>query len=350
MLRCIRCHLKVYEGPCPELWLRRRAAEVVLANPWLAGRLRTHPQTKKLALWVGPEAKLQSCLEVVPMPNREDVVCNCSPDFFVKPNVDLVDRDEPVCRILVLTEPTNQRWGLQMSMSHVFADGHTFYAIYGMLGSGADVWSMDAARLSFSPMTSLEAPFHGKWLFLALQHLRFRMRWQTGIRPIVRCRFVHDEWIQQQKATFAAEPDAAFLSSNDLFSATQPACGIMLLNMRSRMPGLENQHAGCYAALVILFPEEYKSPANIRRVVVRKSPACTPKGAAQWPGWSGGCGMVSSWHTLYQDAAFKDCKQLTHFPCGPRNEACRYPWEACHVDHNCRRLANGRAWRLGLGL
>ncbi|CAE7776298.1 unnamed protein product [Symbiodinium sp. CCMP2456] len=317
----------VYEGACPEAWLRCRVAEIVEANPWLAGRLKRDPESGRLALWIQRKIDSQKLLEVVAVSDTAAVVGNCSKHFFVKSGCDLVDADEPICRFVVLIEPKGLRWGLQVSMSHMLTDGHTFYAIYSMLDSNAEVWSMEVTRVKFDPMRCLHAPFHGKWLFFVLQHLRSQIGWKrTSHMPIVQCRYVRDDWVQKQKAAFQAQADVAFVSSNDLLTswflkATQPSCAALLLNMRNRMQGLEDKHAGCYASMLLFFPEEYKSPANIRRAITRQSPACTPTGQQQWPGRGSKVGMVTSWHMLYHDVAFDGCKQLTHFPCGPRNLA-----------------------------
>ena len=281
----------------------------------------------RLALWIQRKIDFQRLMEVVAVADTAAVVGNCSKQFFVKSGCELVDADEPICRFVVLTEPKGQRWGLQVSMSHMLTDGHTFYAIYSMLDSNAEVWSMEVTRVKFDPMRCLHAPFHGKWLFFVLQHLRSQIGSKlASYVPIVQCRYVRDDWVQKQKAAFQAEADVAFVSSNDLLTswflkAAQPSCAALLLNMRNRMQRLEDKHAGCYASMLLFFPEEYKSPANIRRAITRQSPACTPTGQQQWPGRGSKVGMVTSWHMLYHDVAFDGCKQLTHFPCGPRNLA-----------------------------
>mmetsp|Transcript_41603 Transcript_41603/g.115794 ORF Transcript_41603/g.115794 Transcript_41603/m.115794 type:complete len:437 (-) Transcript_41603:103-1413(-) len=314
----------VYEGACPEPWLRSRVAEIVHANPWLAGRLKTNPDTGKLALWIPDSIDYQDFLEVVPVVDEAAVTGNCSPQFFVKPGPELVDSDEPVCRILALTEPTHRRWGLQISMSHMLTDGHTFYTIYGMLDKDAEVWSMEVERVKkFNPMTCLKGtPMHGKWMFFIIHMIRRKMEClPKDPAPIYRVRRVREEWVEEQKRAHVAGLDAPFLSANDMltswfFRNTQPAAGAMVFNMRDRMCGLEAKHAGCYGTLMIYYPNEYQEPANIRRSVSRKSPACTLDGSRQKPGQGGKCGMVTSWHMFYHDVNLDGCRQLTHFPIG----------------------------------
>merc|ERR1719291_187987 len=89
----------------------------------------------------------------------------------------------------------------------------------------------------------------------------------------------------------------------------------MAFNMRNRTEGLRDVHAGCYNTMMIYYPEEYKEPANIRRSVTRRSPACMLDASHQQPGHGGKCGTVTSWHMFYHDVKFDGCRPLTHFPC-----------------------------------
>ncbi|CAE7205636.1 unnamed protein product [Symbiodinium sp. CCMP2456] len=319
---------QVFDGPCPISYLRARVAAVVGAN-------QTHPGNGKLALCCGG-IELEGFLEVVSVGSKTEVAQNLSPDFWVKSGADLVDRDEPVCRLVALTEPGNRRWSLLLSMSHVIADGYTFYTIHNMLDQSARVWRLEARRASFNPRTCLkDAPFHGKWLFWTLQLMSAKLRSakRQSQQPIFRIRFVRKEWIEEQKQAFASEPDAPFVSANDLltswfFRVTQPSCGVMTMNMRDRMEGVGAEHAGVYTTVLIFFPEEYKSAANIRRAVYRKSPACTLQGLQQCPGWGDRCGFVTSFHTFYRDLQMKGCSQLLHFPSGSEEANARPPFAA----------------------
>lgn len=215
-------------------------------------------------------------------------------------------------------------------MSHAVGDAHTSYTIHNMLDKDAEVWAMEQKRVRFDPLRCLtNAPFHGKWFFWIV--------WQNFINPLKRgiakravaeqrklrfcMRYVRDEWIEEQKNRFTPVPGAPYVSSSDLltswfFQATQPACGAVVYNMRGRMEGLGEKHAGSYATFLLFYPEEYKSAANIRRAVLCKSPACTVDGLQQRPGVGGRCGMVTSFHNLCQTVSLDGCSQVTHLPSG----------------------------------
>ena len=318
----------LYQGDCPESSLRKKVAEVVHANSWLAGHLQRLPSTGKLVLCVGENIDCEGFLEIKAV-ERDllHVLGKQTPGVWVKSGPALVKESEPVCRIVALT--SNGWWGLLMSMSHVVGDGHTFYTIHNMLDKDAEVWPMELKRVDFNPLRCLKAPLHGKWPFWILQQYFInplrnslaRRMFAKESRLSYRVRYVRDEWLQEQKMSFATEAGAPFVSSNDLlaswfFCATKPACGAIVYNMRGRMEGLAAKHAGTYSTLLIFFPEEYNSPANIRRAVSGKSPACTRDGLLQSPGKGGRCGLVTAFHDLCHAVKFDGCTQSTHLPSG----------------------------------
>lgn len=319
----------VYQGSCPESWLRSRVAKIVCANPWLAGHLCSNPSTGKIALFVCEEIDYQGFLDVKAVANQlHDVLGRQTASAWVKSGPDSANRHEPICKIMALT--ATGHWGLLISMSHAVADGHTFYTIHNMLDKDAEVWAMERKRVRFNPLRCLtDAPLHGKWLFWILQqHIVNPMKNCISKRAVgnrsalvFRVRYVRDEWLQEEKRAFTACPGAPFVSSQDLlaswfFQATKPACGAIVYNMRDHTEGLAARHAGSYTTLLMFYPEEYKSAANIRRAISSKSPACTLEGLRQRPGWGGRCGLVTSFHNLCRAVRLDGCNQLTHLPSG----------------------------------
>ncbi|CAE7205641.1 bacA [Symbiodinium sp. CCMP2456] len=318
----------LYKGPCPSAWLHARVAEITAANPWLGGRLRTDPQSGKLAAWVPDEPQaegVEDLFEVITLANEAAIMECESAQFIVKAGTDQTATDgTSICRIAVVTEPTQHLWKLHVSLSHAVADAQTLYMVYGMLDERAEVRPLEVERVSFNPATCLgQVPFHGKWLFFVVRRFCFFL---TGLfkdtrqaRPVIRVRYVREEWLRDQKSKHIAEVDAMYVSSSDLLtswflSVTQPACGVMAMDMRDRMPGLGKAHAGVYTTLLMFYPEEYKSAANIRRALTRQSPACMPDGSCQAPGSSSRFAFVTAWHSNYCEVAFNGCTQLSHCP------------------------------------
>ena len=165
------------------------------------------------------------------MASTEEVAQTHSPELWAKSGPQVVDRDEPLFRIVVLREPANARWSLLVSMSHVVGDGYTFYMIHNMLGKDACAWPMETKRVCFDPVRCLkDAPFHGKWLFWILRQTANQCGGaKKGNELVFRSRYVRSEWLEEQKSSLAEEDEVPFVSANDLltswfFQATQPAC------------------------------------------------------------------------------------------------------------------------------
>ena len=304
-------------------------ADIVRSNLWLIGSLKTNPSSGKVALWIPTEGAkdYRNCLEIkhiVKETDSDDIDFHefQLPEFWVKPGFAIVDAEEHIFKIVALVETSKQRWHLLMSMSHVVADAHTFYMIHNIVDKAAAICPMEVKRTHFSPIFCLPGvPFHWKWFFWFFNQTRIALLCQKKQVLNIRMRYVNMDWVEEQKKNFAAEPDAPFISANDLltswfFRETKPACGVMMLNMRGRMKGLEDEHAGVYSTMLIFYPNEYKSPANIRRAIQRKSPACTLEGRQQWPGRGGKCGLVTSFHTFNRDLQFDGCTQQLHVPSG----------------------------------
>lgn len=310
----------LYEGCCPEAWLEGRVQDILESNPWVAGVLKTNPKDGKLALWFPDQPNWTKHFQVIKVEDAPSLL-RTSLDFTVKVGSEVANTAQPLCQITAITEPTRQRWILQMSMSHAVADSHTFYAIHGMLDARSDVCPMEFERVEFNPLTCLKAPLHWKWLFFSCCRLLWLLNpWpKRNEKPVIELRYVKEGWLQRWKSQHDPDLDAPHVSANDLlaswfFSVTQPACGFIPINMRDRMPGLGVQHAGLYTTMLIFYPEEYKRAANIRRAVTRLCPACMPDASRQAPGRGSCCGAVTAWHMFYRDVNLPGCKQLSHFP------------------------------------
>ncbi|CAE7418757.1 unnamed protein product [Symbiodinium natans] len=314
----------VFSGRCPEKWLRSRVATVLRANPWLAGRLRTDPSSGKPALWVPDHVDEEGFLQIARVADPEHVVSNPWPSHFVLSGSALLDcDDEPVCKMVVLLEPTEQQWGLNFSMSHMVTDAHTFYTIYGMLDQASGVVRpMQVDRIHFDFTAVLpDALTHQKRQELLESQGKHQ---PTAINCCIR--YVCQKWLRKQKEAYAAkiDADAASITVNDLltswfFKATQPAYGALSFNLRGKgkVPGLSEDHAGVYSTELVLLPEEYMSPVNIHRAIVSASSHQPRHSESSVQGLCGKRGVVTSWHNIYKDVQMPGCTQKVHVPCGP---------------------------------
>jgi len=139
--------------------------------------------------------------------------------------------------------------------------------------------------------------------------------------PIRTIRYVKNEWIQEQKEKIKdhGSDNVDFVSSCDLlaswfFQETQPAAGVVAMNMRERFPGLKKELVGNYIQLLFMFPDEYTSPENIRQSVSTLGEFGSKESK---PGSSHGgssCGMLTAWHSSYEELDLPNCQHLCHSP------------------------------------
>ena len=145
-----------YEGPAEaaERHLRKRVGEIVALNPWLLGRL-VRRGASRVHLFFDPAGRstnavfstATSSLALSPTLPYESLVSAFQP-YCVPAGKACIDAPEGqaplLLRVTLVREAEATRDSLQqerfavcVSLCHVVADGHTFYALYGMLSSGA---------------------------------------------------------------------------------------------------------------------------------------------------------------------------------------------------------------------
>ena len=239
----------LYEGCCPEAWLEGRVQDILESNPWVAGVLKTNPKDGKLALWFPDQPNWTKHFQVIKVEDAPSLL-RTSLDFTVKVGSEVANTAQPLCQITAITEPTRQRWILQMSMSHAVADSHTFYAIHGMLDARSDVCPMEFERVEFNPLTCLKAPLHWKWLFFSCCRLRWLLNpWpKRNEKPVIELRYVKEAWLQRWKSQHDPDLDAPHVSANDLLASWffqslsrhvdlfQSTCGTACLASEFNMP------------------------------------------------------------------------------------------------------------------
>ena len=140
------------DASCARVWIRRRLAEILLANPWLDGRLVKAegegtvllcPTSKPAEGGALPATLFReggACISRG-MPYERVAAAIKAAGLLVKMGLHCVGKDEPLCKVSLLldTENPNKMFALCFSMSHVLGDGDTFYAVQNMLNKNAPV-------------------------------------------------------------------------------------------------------------------------------------------------------------------------------------------------------------------
>jgi hypothetical protein len=145
--------LTFFTGPAPVEVLRERVAKVVAANPWLAGCLVRGKREKRMRLTFDPAGPLRDGIFTVASPGQYKVqgvsyeaiqkVVKGSP-LEATGGSKAVNKDDVQMKVTVI--PDGDQWALTVSISHTIADGYTYYQIYNMLSSSAEVKPLSAVR------------------------------------------------------------------------------------------------------------------------------------------------------------------------------------------------------------
>ena len=252
-----------FEGSLSRERLTERVQKVLSANPWLGGRLTGEPG--KLRLAIPEEAAIGDHLFFTRNEKLRPDQPLATLDTLAEPMLVPIGDASLAVPLFVVTavEAASARFALVISMSHVIADGHTYYSIYGQLSDAA----ADGAD---APATALVAKRDDDFGMMLRCALKARSEWPlhphgtpAASEPLPRgvWRF-REEWLAAEKQRAVAEAAAAaggeaggeavaFVSTNDvicswIFSRGAYDVGIVSANLRGRMSGLKAAHAGNY--------------------------------------------------------------------------------------------------------
>eukprot|EP00438_Fugacium_kawagutii_P017848 Skav205679 [mRNA] locus=scaffold2818:68673:70055:+ [translate_table: standard] len=333
-----------YEGTVDAEILRGMSEELVRANPWLAGELRRDRATGMVSLWVPGEVQdfskhfKQVRREALDMQMPLMDMRRSLEDLTVKPGIQCVDvgPSEPLFTITLVETKSNNFFALVVSMSHVLGDGFTYYRLYGaldqrpaMVNGVTYMANQGPARARLNPFRKLSfveavaealgpaqawaSSKAARWGSLLDGWLRPKHRWQAWM--------VDATWVQQQKAAADAAGGAGFVSSNDVLTSWflnshRFEYGIMSMNFRNRLCGLNQTHAGNYTAGLNFWPQDFASPQGIRKAL--QNPPYFRAQRQDVPGLLrsvlGRVGVATNWASVYQELSLQNCRQLLHLP------------------------------------
>lgn len=273
----------LFEGDvlAAEAFLRVRVAEVVRANPWLEGRLvRGGPANNVHLLYrTGYDADAgRGSFAVVddagvcnPALGYAALVSRLSPLLVAKSGacIDAAYPEPPLFRVTLIRDPTSEprgrRFAVCVSLCHAFADGHTFYNIYGMLSCAATPSPLIVERLvAFERDCDVALGGNDSMAWMSSAGAVSKVLWTLFCDRRARV-LIHDvpgPWVEAQKriavaADTPSEVPAApsFVSTNDVLTSwlwrrAGTDVGFMAVNLRGRIASLSQAHAGNYEALV----------------------------------------------------------------------------------------------------
>lgn len=350
----------VYEGDflAAESFLRERVAQVMLLNPWLAGRLIRRHSEKGARLYLKYKSivtDFSSFFRVVDdainAARLEDLYAprELNPALALLLETHLVPAGHllidvlpapPLFKVSLLKMPAG-RFMLVTSISHVISDGSTYYALHCMLSQSLHMHAKPRA-LRVERIRQLkpavDALIGGKdklieplsWLTSPGSIIRIISLMIAGPRQRYFMNIIPNSWASQQKKTAVIDATAAgraveFVSTNDcimsaLAKVSKDRVILMAVNLRGRVAGLEIKKdlAGNYEFGMPFCTEDLDEAWKVR--VAISSPHLCSMSMKSFPGfcesmsWNCGVSLVTNWATFYHDVELPKSTMIRHMP------------------------------------
>jgi len=224
-----------------------------------------------------------------------------------------------------------ERFALLVSLSHVIADGYTYYEILNLLSLQLPMKALNPIRKRDFP-TALEAalgkaeyafPGSAGYMCNALANMIF------GATPKIRAHFIDKGKVAAAKAKEqAVGGPVPFVSTNDVVTSafgkiTRANVLEMAIDMRERLPAYTKSDAGNYEFALYYRPVDFATPSQIRQAVMGKDGQygrrCTGS-RSQLPGfWGGAMGriaLITNWSSNHtgEITLGEGCMQELHLP------------------------------------
>ena len=328
-----------FTGPAPVAALRERLALVVAANPWLGGRLVRGKGEKRMRLVFDPAGPLRDDLFSVASPGQYTLQGVSYADIQkvikgsrleVVGGVKAVNKGDVQLKVTIVpgeSTGSGEQWALIVSISHTIADGYTYYQIYNMLSSSAEIKELSPARKdSFSAGLAGAVGTAESKIYLSpgfMLNCAATMLFGGAVKS--RCVAVDSAKVAAAKAAAAQDGDSAFVSTNDLLvagwaKATRAQLLEMPINLRNRLPDIGDGDAGNYEWAIFYQEEDCLRPGLIRKSL--KTPGQYRRCGREPPrplrsGWRlmrARYALITNWATFAQGLELPGCEQQLHLP------------------------------------
>ncbi|CAJ1969084.1 unnamed protein product [Cylindrotheca closterium] len=279
--------------------LQDRFHQIIKANPWMIGRILKrngeHSLVYPKQLW--DDTKDGSMSEYFGCLHNDDGSVGISPGT---PYDQLGSRlshlmlkngpNEALCRVTILPSRSDKRqyFAVVFTMSHVIADGATFFKMNNMLlNVQEDIVSLDPQRIMSTEQQQIQV-MGGEPEYKILQSGGFIANMVLGVfttllkpskKASARFYLVNQDGMKDEKEKHqydtTSTPKKQFVSTNDVLSSwffQNSTCkhGLMALNWRGRLPGHTDMLAGNYENVLFYRPCDSKTPDLIRKSLTEK--------------------------------------------------------------------------------
>ena len=333
-------------GVSPESFLWSKVADLLNKNPWLAGRLKTDEDGLHLSYEPIPPKCSVGQIAVIatrhfavvddmelPEGLSYDELEKKLKHLQVKSGNDCANKDEVLFRMTLINIKNSVDVVLVFSMSHVLADGFTFYQLQNMLDKNTPVTSMEVVRSTRYEMEVQKLKKQPEVMgACALLGMISCSLFRSSMRMYIVQ--VNPTWIAAQKKAFltrnsqrtdGTKDAVTFVSTNDILTAwhneiCHTDLALMSINCRNRVPSFANKHAGNYEnGIMYNTPSDGHTPEAIRESLktFRNASNTVP---STWKLLQWNTSITTNWCSFYQQIDISDaatgsvCNYKTHLP------------------------------------
>lgn len=310
--------------------LQERTAEILKQNPWLGGRVVKRNGTWLLVYDSASSVPIQDHFQV----DTDTALPRDTPVTKLGSTLShLLIKDGPTQPLLKVTilpaQDKDQAFAVIVCLSHIIADGATFYKIQNMLMFAEPVAPLIVERIPTTDKQQIEAMGGVKEYFI-LQSASFILNCVGGVLKAVtvgpkvesRVYLVDPEAMEIAKRLATNDATTPFVSCNDVITSWFLQCsgctnGLMALNFRGRLDAHDHDHAGNYENVLFYRRADSLTPSLIRssltkqhfrRTVTSETPISFAEIAF------GSVAIASNWSSFAKPPLIPGCKEEVHVP------------------------------------
>ena len=195
-----------YNGIEDEEYLRNRVLKIVEANPWLCGSLVRDESLQKMTLsyptFLADDVFSVSEISTIGDDISYSTNVKLTEKFAVKKGMICLQNPNELLFRVTLIKISQEKFALIFSISHVIADGYTFYKLYSMLDKNIPISSMIVSRVhSFlESLIKIGAFDFAFWINSTGFHLRRKwINFFSQVKSDRRIQIIDTNWIKSQK-------------------------------------------------------------------------------------------------------------------------------------------------------
>jgi hypothetical protein len=258
-----------------------------------------------------------------------EAMCKAAQRQEIKTSNAALGKDEPQFRVTVVPSTDGQRFAMLVTISHIIADGYTYYEILNLLSFNVPMKVLNPIRKCGFTESLQGALGKQAYDFTMCPGYMCNAAWNMifGKTPSIQAHFIDKDKVAAIK-TREAGKSVPYVSTNDVVTSafgklTQTNVLEMAINMRDRCGDFTKDDAGNLEWCVYYRPEDYATPSLIRQSITAKEGRLSrfnTGSSTKLPGFWGAAkkriAILTNWSSNHSGECFigDGCTQELHLP------------------------------------